>query len=224
MRINNNIVLTAATAILLACSGEEKEAKKPENNVSQETNEQVQPENSKTYEVVAEESFIKWTGSKPTEDHYGKVRLLPSPVEISGNLVKGGDLIVDMNSLTVEDIKDEEKNAKLLGHLKNQDFFSVEEYPEAQFMINESMANDTARLVIGELMIKGISQPAEIRYDIKRNGDVVVLEGVYVFDRTLYDIKYKSKTVFGDLGDKFINDEIKLEFNIVLKAAKDAPM
>jgi hypothetical protein len=36
----------------------------------------------------------------------------------------------------------------------------------------------------------------------------------------MYDIKYKSKSIFGDLGDKFINDEIKLEFNIVLKEAK----
>ena len=56
--------------------------------------------------------------------------------------------------------------------------------------------------------------------NIKNNDDIAVITGTHTFDRTIYDIKYKSKSIFGDLGDKFINDEIKLEFNIVLKEAK----
>jgi polyisoprenoid-binding protein YceI len=122
--------------------------------------------------------------------------------------------------LKVTDIEDEESNAKLLGHLKGEDFFAVDQYPLAHLFVTESMMNDTARLLLAELEIKGIAHPAEIRYDIKNNDDIAVITGTHTFDRTMYDIKYKSKSIFGDLGDKFINDEIKLEFNIVLKEAK----
>ena len=36
-------------------------------------------------------------------------------------------------------------------------------------------------------------------------------------DRTLYDIRYKSKSFFPDIGDKFIYDNFTLNFKINAK-------
>ena len=38
--------------------------------------------------------------------------------------------------------------------------------------------------------------------------------GIITIDRTLYDIKYKSKSYFPDIGDKFIYDDFKLYIKI----------
>ena len=40
--------------------------------------------------------------------------------------------------------------------------------------------------------------------------------GKMIFDRTLYVITYKSKSVIEGLGDKFIKDKVIVEFKIVL--------
>ena len=34
-----------------------------------------------------------------------------------------------------------------------------------------------------------------------------------IVDRTLFDIKYKSKTIYPDLGDHFIYDDFKIILN-----------
>lgn len=215
----SSTILTGIIALGVISCGEET-PKERVNNISQETNELVGNSIGKIYEIVEDESFIKWTGSKPTEDHFGTLNIISSSIELKGKLIMGGDINIDMFSLKVTDIEDEESNAKLLGHLKGEDFFAVDQYPIAHLFVTESVMNDTARLLLAELEIKGIVHPAEIRYDIKNNDDIAVITGTHTFDRTMYDIKYKSKSIFGDLGDKFINDEIKLEFNIVLKEAK----
>ena len=47
---------------------------------------------------------------------------------------------------------------------------------------------------------------------VKEIGDSIMISGTLIFDRTAFEIKYKSKTIFPDLGDKFINDEIEVQF------------
>ncbi len=207
----SKLILVFIGFIFLSCSDD-----KPENKNVNEEQDNNKESVVKTYEIVPEESFIEWTGSKPTEDHVGTLNVLSSAIEIQGNQVSGGELVVDMNSLKVTDIKDPQANKKLLDHLKNEDFFSVTEYPAARFSIQSSRSEEGNNVVLGDLEMKGISNSAEITYNVKRNSNIIVIEGEHTFDRTLYDIKYKSKSVFGDLGDKFINDEIRLKFNLVL--------
>jgi hypothetical protein len=45
---------------------------------------------------------------------------------------------------------------------------------------------------------------------------VAVASGIKV-DRTKYDIKFRSKTFFGDIGDKAIDDEFELNINLTAK-------
>lgn len=45
-------------------------------------------------------------------------------------------VVIDMNSITNTYLKDESYNQKLIGHLKSDDFFGVDKFPEATFQIN----------------------------------------------------------------------------------------
>ncbi len=50
-----------------------------------------------------------------------------------------GNFVVDMTSITNNDLKDEGYNQKLVGHLKSDDFFGVEKYPTAEFVSDEKL-------------------------------------------------------------------------------------
>jgi hypothetical protein len=41
-----------------------------------------------------------------------------------------------------------------------------------------------------------------------------VIDGVFDFDRTKYDIKFRSSKFFNNLGDKLISDEVVIGFQI----------
>ena len=44
---------------------------------------------------------------------------------------------------------------------------------------------------------------------------MAVATGKIDIDRAKYNIKYKSKTWYPDLGDRFINDIFELYFNLI---------
>ena len=50
--------------------------------------------------------------------------------------------------------------------------------------------------------------------------NLATAEGTMIVDRTKYGIKYKSKTIFSDIGDRFIYDDFTLTFKIVSELNK----
>jgi len=155
-------------------------------------------------------STIKWQGTKKIGDkHFGSLKLKSANLKMEGNTIVGGVIIVDMTSLSVEDIDMSQGAGKLTGHLKGDDFFSVEKYPTAKLVIK---AMDESK-GSGELEIKGVKKPITFTYS-KNEGS---FKGQMVFNRTDYGVKYGSGSFFSDLGDKVINDNVDIDFNIVLK-------
>ena len=90
--------------------------------------------------------------------------------------------------------------------MKSPDFFDVENYPTATLKINQIEGNN----VEGDLTIKGITKP--INFTMEQNGDLVT--GKMKFDRTEYDMVYRSKNFFKNLGNKIIHDEVVLTFKV----------
>ena len=81
-------------------------------------------------------SSVIWTGSKPTGSHTGNVTLKDGYLSFDhGNLV-GGEFTIDMTSITCSDIESEKKNKYLVDHLKDEDFFDVNKFPEAKLVVN----------------------------------------------------------------------------------------
>ena len=115
-----------------------------------------------------------------------------------------------MTSLNVEDLTGRAKNS-LEGHLKSDDFFSVNKFNFAYLKILKS--NDPVngvQTINGDLNIKGISHP--VTFTMELNGKKA--KSNLIFDRTKYDVKFRSGNFFQNLGDKLIYDDIKLEVNL----------
>ena len=165
--------------------------------------------------VDTKNSKIEWIGEKPTGTHDGTIKVSKGYIEIDkkGN-IKKGEFILDMNSINCTDLEGKKKQS-LEEHLKDPDFFNTTEHPTASFKINKSDANT----IYGTLTIKGISQDIQFNYNEMKyiNNDTNTTELTYtaeiIVDRTLFDIKYKSKTIFPDLGDHFIYDDFKIILN-----------
>lgn len=160
-------------------------------------------------------SKIYWKGAKPTGEHNGIIKLSKGGDFIveDGKLV-GGTFIIDMKSIICLDIDNADMNQKLVGHLESEDFFYIDSFPTAKFEITtveKISSGEYNTLLEGNLTLRGVTKGIAFKAKVNvREGAVSAKSEEFLLDRTQWNIKYKSKTVFNDLKDKFINDEFSL--------------
>jgi polyisoprenoid-binding protein YceI len=161
-------------------------------------------------------SKINWKGFKPGGSHHGSIMIKDGHFTINDNQITGGEFTIDMNSIVDLDMEaDNEYNAKLVNHLKSDDFFDVEKYPTAKFKVTETFVKGDKTLVKGNLTIKNKTNPVSFLATVKINDTKLnVKSESFKIDRSKWDIKYKSKSFFEDLADKFIYDEMELSFEL----------
>jgi polyisoprenoid-binding protein YceI len=168
------------------------------------------------YNVNVEKSIISWIGSKPTGSHNGTIKIASGTLMATETAIEAGKFSIDMNSIADLDL-DGDMKVNLEAHLKGTvegkegDFFNVNEFPFANFEITSVTGEGSKLTVSGNLTIKdkthNIEFPAVISYE---GNDMHLKSEAFSIDRTKWGVNYGSKTIFGDLGDKFINDEIEL--------------
>lgn len=128
-----------------------------------------------------------------------------------------------MNTITVEDITDEESNQKLTAHLSSADFFDVKKYATSKFEITgveklqEVDAEGNNYKIMGNLTIKDITKNITIPANVSMDENQFTAEAKFSIDRTEWNIQYGSGKFFKGLGDKMINDAIDFELNLVAK-------
>jgi len=163
--------------------------------------------------VDVSSSTIHWKGYKPTGSHNGTISLVSGELEMEEGIIIGGSFTVDMST-----IKDADGSAKLEGHLKSADFFDVEAFPTSTFEITASAIEGDKTMVTGDLTIKGITKQVTFPAVVSETEEVVTLTSeTFQINRADFNVKYKSKSFFNDLKDKFVNDEFDLQVNIVVK-------
>ncbi|NOU59027.1 YceI family protein [Marinifilum caeruleilacunae] len=162
-------------------------------------------------EVKVNESVVKWTGTKIGGSHYGEIELESGYFEFKNEQIVGGEVVMDMNSITVTDIEDAGYNQKLVGHLKSDDFFGVEKFSKSKFVVSKAtkFSNGSAK-VSGELTIKGKTE--SLSFDVKKDGDRYTAQ--LKVDRSKYDVRYGSNSFFDNLGDKAIGDIFTLDITL----------
>ena len=108
----------------------------------------AQTEKKATVIIDTESSSLKWVGEKITgSQHYGsltfeKGELIFCDQENQGSpSLCSGYFIVDMNSISVEDLSGGSKQ-RLEGHLRSDDFFSVEKHNKSKLTIISSKKNE----------------------------------------------------------------------------------
>jgi polyisoprenoid-binding protein YceI len=172
--------------------------------------------NDNTLKVDLQNSKATWIGKKFTGEHTGNVRFSNGQFQVANGKLKGGSFELNLNSITVTDITDASSNAKLVGHLKGDDFFGVAKHPTASFaIVSANHINGDDYNIKGKLTIKGITQDIEFPANVKLSKDKVQARAKITVNRTKFDIKYGSKSFFDNLGDKFIYDDFELEVDLV---------
>ena len=159
-----------------------------------------------------EQSNIRWYGQELTgKTHFGDLSFKAAQIELQDGVITGGIFIVDMMSLSVEDLSGPGKT-KLEGHLRSDDFFSVERNPEAKLKINQkAKLESNEQKLHGELEIKGIQHPIDFTMTLGENNSALAQ---LTFDRSKYNIRFRSGSFFENLGDKLIIDDIRLEVSL----------
>ncbi len=164
------------------------------------------------YTVDVERSTIEWSAKKVGGGHAGTVKIADGTLIYTGKALKSGSFQMNMSSITSD-------NARVTNHLKSDDFFSTEKNPMSKFEITKVTSAGADRVnITGNLSIKGFTHPVTFPASVKQQKGVLVAvaSGIRV-DRTKYDIKFRSKTFFGDIGDKAIDDEFELSINLTAK-------
>lgn len=176
-----------------------------------------------TYKVQPQLSTLGWEGKAVTHGHNGTAQFSAGELLVNGTQLVGGTVTVDMKSLKTTDIKEADNNAKFMGHLNSEDFFSVEKNPTATFKITKvtpiasAAANANNVTITGDLTIKGITNSVTFPAKAGVKNGVAAASGVATINRTKYDIKYGSKSFFEGIGDKAIYDDFTLSFNVIAK-------
>ncbi|ARS34144.1 YceI family protein [Pontibacter actiniarum] len=181
------------------------------------------PAKARAYKVDVAKSDLKWHAKKVTGEHMGNIALKSGEMLVNGNKIVGGTFAIDMNAITCSDIKDAEYNGKLIGHLKSDDFFSVEKHPTATFKINSvkpienAAAGKPNATVTGDLTIKGITNPVTFPATVSVKNGVASAKADVTIDRSKFDVRYGSKSFFDGLGDKAIYDDFVVTLDVTAK-------
>tara|TARA_X000000368_G_scaffold29724_1_gene22254 strand:+ start:145 stop:792 length:648 start_codon:yes stop_codon:yes gene_type:complete len=166
------------------------------------------------YNIDVSNSIVKWLGRTPIKSHDGVISILEGSFSVNEKSFLKGLVVIDMNTINCTDLSGGGKT-NLEGHLKNDDFFSVNTYPQAKIsMVSNLKSVDGLIEFQGALEIKGKTNPIIFQSKIEEENGIYKAKGSFSFNRALYDVKYRSKSFFDDLGDKFINDEIEIEIEI----------
>ncbi|MCY1720559.1 YceI family protein [Prolixibacteraceae bacterium Z1-6] len=173
----------------------------------------------KSFDVDTKASKVYWTGKKVTGEHTGYLAVKSGTVLVEGGKVLNADVNLDLSTIECTDLTGEWKD-KLVGHLKSDDFFSVEKHPNATFKITAVKDAGDKNTVVGDLTIKGITHEISFPADVKVAGETLTAIGTASIDRTKWNIKYNSGKFFDSLGDKMIYDEFEIKFELTAVAGE----
>lgn len=208
--------LLALVFALVACGGPEGE---------KVTSGEAEVEASSTmasasYMVDATASVINWEGSKLVGGgHTGTIKIKEGQLVVADNKIVGGKFAIDMASLTNADLEGDMK-AKLEGHLKSDDFFAVETFPEATFVITSLAVVEgnpaVSHNITGNLTMRDSTRSITIPAMVSMDGNSIKATSTnFVIDRTEWNVKYGSGSIAGIAQDNIINDNVGLKINLV---------
>lgn len=213
--------LLVLTVLLFAASC----SNNPKNKIEGTDSQTIANGSGEQLVVDTQASSIHWVGTKPGGSHHGTIGIKDGSLAINGTELVSGSFTIDMNAIVDEDLTDQKMNEMLVTHLKSADFFDVEKYPTSSFAITKVEAvsgNDSiTHRISGNLKMKDVEKNITFDAKVTKEGDEYKAVTVpFTIDRTQWNVQYGSKSIFADLKDKFIDDNIELQITIIAKAAK----
>jgi polyisoprenoid-binding protein YceI len=173
------------------------------------------------YKIDTKRSYIRWTASKLTRAHYGRIYLDSSNITSINGKITDGHFLVDMKTMINSDIQSKAENQQLIKHLKSNVFFDIQKYPTSSLKIIKAIPNAFSKngqpnyTLVGQLKIKDSTQIITFPAHIEMSGKNIRGKAVFTFDRTKFGMKFNSEKYFPKIGKLLIHDQVKLEIVII---------
>lgn len=203
----NSLLAIALVLIMAACGSNTKQT---ESSGSEQTASAEDSEAS--FSVDTESSTISWRGEVAgVYGHDGKISISDGNLLTKGSTVTGGTIVIDMTTISPdnpESYKDQDgaRASDLVNHLTTGDFFLVEEYPTATFVIKSHQGDK----LVGDLTIRGNTNEEEATISsLDLSEDGLTAEASLVFDRQAYDVNWVHY-----MKDMVLSDDIQIGISI----------
>jgi polyisoprenoid-binding protein YceI len=216
------ILATALLGLAIACN------QAPKGDEATITDKQEASETSGTSFVVdTAQSKIRFTGHGVGKNHPGTFKLTSGEVHVAGDKLTGGDFVIDIRSMEVEQ-QGEMFQQKLKPHLLSGDFFDAEKFGTAKFEITKvepyelnagdsSIVEGANFLISGNFTLKDVTRNITFPARIDLDFNTLKGEANFDIDRTQWQMNYGNDKT---LGDKFISETVNVELD--LEAKKNA--
>lgn len=205
--MNRICIFFSAVALFLGSCVSNPEGKKAQTTEAAE----VKEVSGNELLLNTSDSKLRWEGNKVTGRHYGEVQIKSGSIVLdSEQLLTGGSFIIDLHSIDVHDLEGEYKDM-LTDHLKSDDFFDVENHPNATFEITAVApgAEENHLLVSGNLTIRGVTKNITFDAMVKESTiETFIAEADFNIEREDFGVSFKGKP--DDLISKEINIKIAL--------------
>lgn len=166
------------------------------------------------YILNTQASTVEWVGKKVGGQHNGTVDVQSGNFTVV-NGIGNGEFVLDMTTINTLDLEGAGKE-RMDGHLKNEDFFHVEAFPTATFVLKDIEVTTQGPVgVVGDLTIKGITNPVAFMAEFSQAGEQTMVMADFSLDRTLWDIRYGSLKFFSDIADSAIDDMMSFSLDLV---------
>ena len=203
-------ILLSVLLFVVGC-GTKKDAE-----ISSTTLEQISPEQG-IYSVHIDKSELSWIGKElSTKIHTGSLNISNGIIQVGDDNSVSGNIKINMSTINVTDLQGRSKEM-LEKHLRSADFFEVENYPEAQINFKSKSFNKLVNQISfeGDLTIKDITNPISFNATLIESSPYLKANAILSFDRSKYDVRFRSGSFFENLGDKLILDDIDVNIKLV---------
>ena len=175
----------------------------------------------KTWTVDVAASKVNWSGSMiGVKTHIGTLNFLNGTFTSKGNMLTGGEVVVDMKNYMMADTNyapdgsEHGTKAMLMGHLMSPDFFAVDSFPTASLKIT-GVTGNTATC---DLTVRGKTNQETVTIESCMNVDGTMHASCkLVFNRQKYGVIWSTGA-----KDMVVKDDIELNVDLVATAASPA--
>lgn len=174
------------------------------------------------YTIHIDDSRLQWTGRNLLNRHWGTIGLKSGALVIQDGIPVSGEFVIDMNRIHCTDLAGDATHDVLIHHLKSDDFFDVEQFPETKVTIlgSEPISRTSPgapNLSLNlNVRIKDVRSMITIPVTAGVTPDgKLAAQGTFSFDRTMWEVIYGSGRFFRNVGMHLVNDLIDMDVKIV---------
>jgi polyisoprenoid-binding protein YceI len=206
MKITTQITALAIASILYACGpASEKNTENTETGTG----------TAVSYTITPQESTVTWRGEVAgVYGHDGAITINEGSATVQDGKITAGTITIDMTSIEPANPEtyaneDGKRASDLKAHLSTGDFFLVEEFPAATFVVKSHDGD----ILTGDLTIRGkTNEETATVSTLEATAEGMKLEAKLVFNRQKYDVAWVHF-----MQDMILSNDIQLNISVTGK-------